>query len=32
LITAETARHDYRVALAANGAVDHAATAKLRAA
>jgi hypothetical protein len=32
LITAETARRDYRVALAANGGADHVATAKLRAA
>jgi N-methylhydantoinase B len=32
LITADTARRDYRVALGGNGVVDHAATAKLRAA
>jgi N-methylhydantoinase B len=32
LITAETARDAYRVALAGDGAVDRAATAKLRAA
>jgi N-methylhydantoinase B len=32
LITAETAQRDYRVALGADGAVDRAATAKLRAA
>jgi N-methylhydantoinase B len=32
LITAETAQHDYRVALGADGGVDRTATAKLRAA